>query len=142
MTVASDSKAPSENTPLQGEHFPGSRGPDLARWQLFGPIVAALVLVGGAYAWALRSRARRGKVDLDLPVDVDRPKALEFLTELKDDVDRAPIDARLDLEHHTVAKETPGYLLRVYDSMVAVEYAARSGAARVDLAAGLSWPKV
>src|SRR5207253_8638061 len=49
---------------------------------------------------ALRSRARRGKVDLDLPVDVDRPKALEFLTELKDDVDRAPIDARLDLEHH------------------------------------------
>ncbi|MGZ3427924.1 MAG: VanW family protein [Polyangia bacterium] len=91
---------------------------------------------------ALRSRARRGKVDLDLPVDVDRNKALEFLTELKDDVDRAPLDARLDLEHHTIAKETPGYLLRVYDSMVAVEYAARSGAARVELAAGLSWPKV
>jgi vancomycin resistance protein YoaR len=91
---------------------------------------------------ALRSRARRGKVDLDLPVDVDRPKALEFLTELKDDVDRAPIDARLDLEHHTIAKEKPGYLLRVYDSMVAVEYAARSGSAHVDLAAGLSWPKV
>ena len=91
---------------------------------------------------ALRSRARRGKVDLDLPVDVDRAKALEFLTELKDDVDRAPLDARLDLEHHTIATETPGYLLRVYDSMVAVEYAARSGAARVELAAGVSWPKV
>jgi vancomycin resistance protein YoaR len=57
-------------------------------------------------------------------------------------VDRAPIDARLDLEHHTIAKEKPGYLLRVYDSMVAVEYAARSGSAHVDLAAGLSWPKV
>ena len=40
---------------------------------------------------ALRSRARRGKVDLALPVDVDRKKALEFLTELKDDVDRAPV---------------------------------------------------
>ncbi|MCU1282440.1 MAG: hypothetical protein JWM53_5986 [bacterium] len=91
---------------------------------------------------AVRSRARRGKVDLELPVDVDRAKALEFLTELKDDVDRAPSDARLDLEHHTIAKETPGYLLRVYDSMVAVEYAARSGASRVELAAGLSWPKV
>src|SRR5947209_2673401 len=31
---------------------------------------------------ALRFRARRGKVDLALPVDVDRAKALEFLTEL------------------------------------------------------------
>lgn len=91
---------------------------------------------------AERFAARRGRVDLALPVDVDRKKALEFLTELKDDVDRAPSDARLDLERHTVAKESPGYLLRVYDSMVAVEYAARSGGARIELAAGLSWPKV
>jgi vancomycin resistance protein YoaR len=91
---------------------------------------------------ALRSRARRGRVDLDVPVDVDRTKALEFLTELKDDVDRAPDDARLDLEHHTIAPAKPGYLLRVYDSMVAVEYAARSGAARVELAAGLQEAKV
>jgi vancomycin resistance protein YoaR len=91
---------------------------------------------------ALRSRARRGRVDLDVPVDVDRAKALEFLTELKDDVDRAPVDARLDLEHHTIAPGKPGYLLRVYDSMVALEYAARSGAARVELAAGLQEPNV
>jgi vancomycin resistance protein YoaR len=90
----------------------------------------------------LRARARRGKIDLSLPADVDRKKALEMLTELKDDVDRAPQDARLDLEHHTIAAEKPGYLLRVYDSMVALEYAARSGEKRVELAAGLSWPKV
>jgi vancomycin resistance protein YoaR len=217
---------PSENTPLQGEHFPKAGGPGLTRLQIFGPLGAALAVVAGVYAWsltspttiaglraggqpiggvawasldaaldkvvdgfldsrivlsfgkdervvkrrdvgfvvdraaarelvkaagksgnpladvALRSRARRGKVDLALPVDVDRAKALEFLTELKDDVDRAPVDARLDLEHHTIAKEQPGYLLRVYDSMVAVEYAARSNAGRVELAAGLSWPKV
>jgi vancomycin resistance protein YoaR len=91
---------------------------------------------------ATRTRARRGKADVDLPVDVDRNKALEFLTELKDDVDRAPVDARLDLEHHTVAPAQPGYLLRVYDSMVALEYAARSGQARVELAAGLSAARV
>jgi vancomycin resistance protein YoaR len=90
----------------------------------------------------LRARARRGKVDLPLASDIDRKKALELLTELKDDVDRAPQDARLDLEHHTIAKEKPGYLLRVYDSMVALEYAARSGQARVELQAALSWPKV
>jgi vancomycin resistance protein YoaR len=222
MTPAS---SPTENTPLQGEHFPRN-GAGLTRAQWFAPIVAALAVVGAVYGWSLksprtiaglraggqpvggvafaaldgaldkvadgwlgsritvafgkdertvtrrelgfvvdraaarsmvvaagksgnpfadvvtRSRARRGKVDLALPVDVDRQKALEFLTELKDDVDRAPSDARLDLEHHAIAKETPGYLLRVYDSMVAVEYAARSGADRVELAAGLSWPKV
>jgi vancomycin resistance protein YoaR len=90
----------------------------------------------------LRARARRGRVDLELPADIDRKKALEMLTELKDDVDRAPQDARLDLEHHTIAKEKPGYLLRVYDSMVALEYAARADQPRVALAAGLSWPKV
>jgi vancomycin resistance protein YoaR len=91
---------------------------------------------------SLRARARRGKVDLDIPVDVDRAKALEFLTELKDDVDRAPVDARLDLERHTIAPAQPGYLLRVYDSMVAVEYAARSGAPRVELSTGLNAAKV
>jgi vancomycin resistance protein YoaR len=90
----------------------------------------------------LRARARRGRVDLPLPVDVDRKKALEFLTELKDDVDRAPQDARLDLEHHTIAKDRPGYLLRVYDSMVALEYAARSASGRVELSAGQSEAKV
>src|SRR5512135_1924829 len=216
------SAEPIENTPIQGEHFPGAGGPGLSRAQIFAPLVAALVIVGAVYGWSLRAprtivglraggqpiggvafgaldgaiarvadayldgpivlafgkdervarrrdvgfvvdraaarervaaagksgnpfsdvaervRARRGRVDLALPVDVDRAKALEFLTELKDDVDRAPSDARLDLEHHTIARETPGYLLRVYDSMVAVEYAARSGASRVELAAGLS----
>src|SRR2546421_3761640 len=53
MPLASD-----ENTPLQGEHFPGSGGPrgfDGARWQIFGPIVAALVVVGAAYAWSLKA---------------------------------------------------------------------------------------
>jgi vancomycin resistance protein YoaR len=91
---------------------------------------------------ATRSRARRGKIDLEVTVDVDRQKALEFLTELKDDVDRGATDARLDLERHTIASESPGYLMRVYDSMVALEYAARSGAAKVELAAAVTPPRV
>ena len=91
---------------------------------------------------ALRARARQGRLDLELAIDLDRPKALEFMTTLKDDVDRAATDARLDLERHTIAPESPGYLLRVYDSMVALEYAARAGASRVELSAALSEPKV
>jgi vancomycin resistance protein YoaR len=90
----------------------------------------------------LRARARRGRVDLVLPTEIDRHKALEMLTELKDDVDRAPQDARLDLERHTIAPSRPGYLLRVYDSMVALEYAARANQSRVPLAAAPSSPKV
>ena len=43
-----------------------------------------------------RLSAWRGKVEIALPLDVDRQKALEFLTNLKDDVDRAPVDARLE----------------------------------------------
>ncbi|MDA4680355.1 peptidoglycan binding domain-containing protein, partial [Enterobacter asburiae] len=38
-----------------------------------------------------------------LPVAVDDKKAMDFLMELKDRVDRGPIDARLDLEKHTIA---------------------------------------
>jgi vancomycin resistance protein YoaR len=85
-----------------------------------------------------RSRARRGKIELEVPIDLDRQKALETLTDLKDDLDRGAVDARLDLERHTVAPELPGRLLRVYDSLVALEYAARAGASRVELVGALT----
>ncbi len=62
---------------------------------------------------------------LQLPVAVDDKKAMDFLMELKDRVDRGPIDARLDLEKHTIAPEKSGYLLRVYDSLVMLQYTAR-----------------
>jgi vancomycin resistance protein YoaR len=89
-----------------------------------------------------RSRARRGKLDVEAEVEIDRTKALDFLTELKDDVDRGAVDARLDLERHTIAPEQPGYLLRVYDSLVALEYAARAGQDRVELSTALTEAKV
>ena len=69
---------------------------------------------------------QRHGLNLNVPVELDDRKALEYLIELKDQVDRAPVDARLDLERHTVAAERPGYLLRVYDSLVAVQYAVRA----------------
>ncbi len=74
---------------------------------------------------AVRWRAHRGGMAVPLPVTLGRGKALEYLTELKDQVDRSPSDAHLDLEHHTIALERSGYLLRAYDSLVALEYAAR-----------------
>lgn len=69
---------------------------------------------------------RRGGHRLFFNVTLDAEKAHEFLIELKDAVDRAAVDARLDLEKHTVAQEQPGFFLRVYDSLVDLEYAARA----------------
>jgi vancomycin resistance protein YoaR len=75
---------------------------------------------------AARLRARRHGLALRAPIALNEERALEFLAELKDQVDRSPTDARLDLERHTIAPERPGYLLRVYDSLVALSYAARA----------------
>jgi len=71
-------------------------------------------------------RGRRHGVDIQLPMELDDKRAFEYLMELKDEVDRAAADARLDLERHTIASERPGYLLRVYDSLVMLQYAARA----------------
>ncbi|HNI60433.1 MAG TPA: VanW family protein [Pseudomonadota bacterium] len=69
-------------------------------------------------------------------VSLDVQKSHQFLIELKDVVDRAAVDARLDLEKHTIAPERPGYLLRVYDSLVSLEYMART------LSTGQALPEV
>jgi vancomycin resistance protein YoaR len=81
-------------------------------------------------------RGRRSGYRLQFGFVLDAEKAHQFLTELKDEVDRAAVDARLDLEKHTIAAERPGYLLRVYDSLVSLEYMARS------LSAGQSVPEL
>jgi vancomycin resistance protein YoaR len=83
----------------------------------------------------LRGKARRGELDLKVAISIDRPRALELLTEIKEAVDRAPVDAKLDLEHHAVAGEKPGILLQVYESLGAVEEGAQSGAPEIELKA-------
>ena len=86
-------------------------------------------------------RGRRAGFRLPLQISVDEKRALDFLMELKDQVDRGAIDARLDLEKHTVATEKPGYLLRVYDSLVTLQYAARA-LARGDVTTQQSPPEL
>lgn len=107
-----------------------------ARWRELGLQVDEAALLGrlrelghsGDPLVDLQSywRGRNRGYTLQLPVSIDEKKALEFLMELKEKVDRGPIDARLDLEKHTIAPEKPGYLLRVYDSLVTLQYTARA----------------
>ncbi len=89
-----------------------------------------------------RRRARRGELDLPVRATVERQKALEFLTELKEAVDRAPVDAHLDLEKHAVAPEQDGLLLQVYESLGELEAAAARGADEVELRAVVTPAKV
>jgi vancomycin resistance protein YoaR len=89
-----------------------------------------------------RARARRGTVNRRLLVSVDRARALEFLSDIKDQLDRPAADAKLDLEHHKVTPEQQGTLMQVYQSLVALEYAAQDDAEQVQLAAVVTPPKV
>ena len=75
----------------------------------------------------LRRRARAGSVELPLRFAVDRTRATEFLNDLKETVDRAPVDATLDLEKHTVAPERAGHLLQLYESLGRLEAIAAAG---------------
>jgi vancomycin resistance protein YoaR len=58
---------------------------------------------------------------------------LEAIAHLKATADRAPLDARLDLEARTVHDDAPGHAIDVFASLDRVEAAARAGAADVEL---------
>jgi vancomycin resistance protein YoaR len=69
---------------------------------------------------------------LPLPVVADAKLALDALLQLKDDVDRAPVDARLDLEHRKVQPDEPGRRLDVYATLARLDEAFTIGQERVD----------
>jgi vancomycin resistance protein YoaR len=58
---------------------------------------------------------------------VDRPRAEQALLALKRTHDRAPFNARMDLEARVVHKEKPGWGIDVYASISAIEAAVRAG---------------
>jgi len=70
-------------------------------------------------------QARRSQLRVPLAIELDEKRATEFLLSLKDQMDRAAIDARLDLEKHTIAADQQGILISVYEAMVALQYAVR-----------------
>lgn len=87
--------------------------------------------LGDLRAWR---RARRGELDLAVPLRLDGARAVEFLDEIKELVDRAPRDAHLDLDQHTIAEEQAGLLVEIYETLVRVGEAVRTGASTVELA--------
>lgn len=64
---------------------------------------------------------------------VDRARSEAALVALKHELDRAPTNARMDLERRIIHKDEPGWGIDVYASMSAIEAAARSGASALEL---------
>lgn len=65
--------------------------------------------------------------------EVDRGKAEAALLALKHELDRAPTNARMDLERRKIHKDEPGWGIDVYASLSAIEAAARIGASALEL---------
>ncbi len=111
--------------------------PHAMRWRDLGavadpddvPFAAARVAEAGAGTDALALLVKAGAV----PVRINRDLATRALADLKGKVDRAAIDARMDLEARTIREEEPGAGLDLYGALAALEAAARTGAAEVAL---------
>jgi vancomycin resistance protein YoaR len=69
----------------------------------------------------------------EVPVTVERERAMAALFELKERLDNAPVSAHLDLEGRRVHPSEPGWGIDVYSSMSALELAARTAESKVVL---------
>ncbi len=85
--------------------------------------------------------ARVGRADLaalatkgSLPVRINREVAVKSLLGIKGKIDRAPINAYMDLEARKIHDDKPGQSLDVFGSLPVLLAAARQGATTIELA--------
>jgi vancomycin resistance protein YoaR len=71
-------------------------------------------------------------LSLPLPVTIDGDRALAALLGVKDDLDKAPVDARLDLSRRTVAAEENGRRVDVYATLARLDAALVRGDREVE----------
>ena len=84
------------------------------------------VLLRGYHA-----QQQSGPITLPVPVGLDRERAQKALMSLKDELDRLPVDARLDLEARKLVPEQNGRLLDVDATLGAIEDALSRGDSKV-----------
>ncbi|MCA9667074.1 MAG: VanW family protein [Myxococcales bacterium] len=88
-----------------------------------------------------RLRAQRGGIKLPLVARLDRDAARAYVERIKATVDRAPVEPRIDLDAKRIVAGRPGYRLRLYDTLAAIELAVRAGKKRVALAVSVAKTK-
>lgn len=76
---------------------------------------------------AYRASGRSTPIDLPVPLVLDRERATAFALSLKDEFDRPPQDARLDLEKRELVQEVHGRRLDVDATLQSLERALQSG---------------
>ena len=74
-------------------------------------------------------------LELSMPVDLDAGALLEWLMQLKDDLDQRPEEGRVDTETKLVRPHRDGLIVDVWASLEAIEQAHRSRAGRASLVA-------
>jgi vancomycin resistance protein YoaR len=82
----------------------------------------------GIHQAAPRSGEPRVGLDLVVPLRIEPERLLGTLLALKDELDRAAFDARLDIDREAVIPERAGRLLDVDRSSIAIERALERGA--------------
>lgn len=73
-----------------------------------------------------------GPVELPMPVRLEGAIALPLLAQLKEEVDRSPVDARIDVERRRVVPERRGAHLDVFGTLARLDEAMARGRDRVD----------
>ena len=74
----------------------------------------------------------RARIALPMPVTIDESKAMSTLLTVKDDLDRAPSDAHMDLVHRRVVPEEEGRRVDVYATAARLDAALVKGDASVE----------
>jgi vancomycin resistance protein YoaR len=87
--------------------------------------------------WQTRSEP----LDLPVPLRVNSEQALPTLLVLKDEFDRQPVDARLDLEKRELVREVKGRKLDADATLLAIEKALKSGQRQVEVVFAEQTPK-
>jgi hypothetical protein len=96
----------------QREYYIGRLGGEIDRVRLAQLVRDARDRTSPLYrAW--HDSGREGPLDLPVPLVLNRERALSELLLLKDELDRLPVDARLDLEGRKLVPEVNGRLLDV-----------------------------
>jgi vancomycin resistance protein YoaR len=98
-------------------------------------LVAQLVDRGSAMRRAHAQHAAMGvarPLQLPLPVSIDADQALAAVLKTKDDLDKAPVDARLDISKRAVRPEESGRRLDVYATLARLDAALARGDAEVE----------
>ncbi|MCS6901346.1 MAG: VanW family protein [Myxococcales bacterium] len=87
-------------------------------------------------------QGKRGALMLPSPVVVNAPRALSTLLKLKEELDRQPVDARLDLTSRKLVPEQPGFRVDVYGTLARVDDAFRRGLREVEVMVEVVAPTV